>query len=247
MTVPATPLVVTRPVALTVPSLHFVDGLPEKAMASEAVTIRSGSGVGVGVGVGREVGVGVGVDVGVGWEVGVGVGPAVSEGEGLGPAWGELVELGDGELLGVAESDGLGMAAPSVDDGAGTLGPMAMSGREELFGRAAKNRDGRLKVGTSSQIGAWASSLKYRPACESALPLATIWNGPISQSGGMARTTTKVRIKTMEKSRKPILRRICAQAYRRLITATISRVPGCAHDCDGPLAAADEPATGGRR
>ena len=50
MTVPATPLVVTRPVALTVPSLHFVDGLPEKAMASEAVTIRSGSDVGIGVG-----------------------------------------------------------------------------------------------------------------------------------------------------------------------------------------------------
>ena len=163
-------------------------------------------------------------------------------------ASGESVGLGEGALLGMAEFDGLDKGAPSVDDGAGALGAMAMSGREELFGRAAKNRDGRLKVGTSSQIGAWASSPKYRPACESAaFPLTPIWNGPISQSGGMARTRKKVRINPVEKSRKPILRRICAQAYRRLITATISRVPGCAHDCDGPVAAADEPATGGRR
>jgi len=44
-------------------------------------------------------------------------------------------------------------------------------------------------------------------AASAALPLESMRNGPISQSGGIARTTKKTRIRAAEKSRKPNRRR----------------------------------------
>ena len=103
------------------------------------MAIRTGAGVGVGVGVGLAVGDGVGRGVGAGVGAGVGVGPAVELGD----------ALADGVASGVA-------VAPSDGDVVGR----SATGRDELFGRAAKNRGGRLKVGTRAQNGECGSSAK---------------------------------------------------------------------------------------
>ena len=103
----------------------------------------------------------------------------MGDADALGLADGDALGLADGEALGLADPDGLalgdaeGFALPLGDaealaladvlpDGAGVgveRGASA-SGRAELFGRAAKNRGGRLKVGTSNQKGACGSSEK---------------------------------------------------------------------------------------
>jgi hypothetical protein len=75
----------------------------------------------------------------------VGVGPAD------GVALGEVEALDDGVALVVG--------AALLDGVAEAVGPSAI-GRGELFGREAKKRGGRLKVGTSSQNGARGSSAR---------------------------------------------------------------------------------------
>jgi hypothetical protein len=120
--------------------------------------VGEGVGVGVGLGVGVGVGEGVALGVGVGPPDGVGVGAPLGDALGLadpdgftlGDAEGFVLPLGDGVLAGLLP-DGAGVG---VERGA------SASGRAELFGRAAKNRGGRLKVGTSSQKGACGSSEK---------------------------------------------------------------------------------------
>jgi hypothetical protein len=84
------------------------------------------------------------------------------------------VGLADADGLAVGEAEPVGLAVGEApDDGltladelaltdgvADWLGARATIGREVLFGRAAKNRGGRLKVGTRSQKGACGSSEK---------------------------------------------------------------------------------------
>jgi hypothetical protein len=105
----------------------------------------------------------------------------VGDADGLGLADGDALGLADGDALGLADPDGLalgdaeGIALPLGDAealalaladvllegaGVGVERGASASGRAELFGRAAKNRGGRLKVGTSSQKGACGSSEK---------------------------------------------------------------------------------------
>jgi len=104
--------------------------------------------------------------------VGVGVGVGVADGDGEGDALGvgdvEALGLADGDGLapGEAEPLGLGDAEPLAEglilgelDG-DTVGLSATMGDRDAFGRAAKNRGGRLKVGTSNQNGACGSSAK---------------------------------------------------------------------------------------
>ena len=118
------------------------------------------------------------------------------------------------------------MAVPDGDGVAVAVGPRAR-GCEDGFGRAAKNRGGRLNVGTSSQKGACGSSAKYRLASGSpALPLASIRNGPISQSAGMARTMKKTAINPAKKSRKPAFRR------RRRFRSLVAVSPSSPRFCD---------------
>jgi hypothetical protein len=112
--------------------------------------------------------------------------------------------LAEGEAAGLAGAEAL-VETLGVGEGEGRN---AISGRALLFGLAAKNRGGRLKVGTSSQKGACGSSAKYRLAAGSAaLPLVSMRKGPISQSEGIARTTKKSATMPALKSRKPSLRR----------------------------------------
>jgi hypothetical protein len=89
------------------------------------------------------VGEGVGPDVGVG----VGVAPA----DGVGVA--DPLRLGDGVAVVTADPEGVALGEVDVPTGPSATG-------RGLFGRAAKNRGGRLKVGTSSQKGACGSSEK---------------------------------------------------------------------------------------
>jgi hypothetical protein len=79
----------------------------------------------------------------------VGVGPA--DGVGVGDA----LELADGDAVGLADPEGV----PVGELEALVVGASA-TGLGELLGRAAKNRGGRLKVGTSNQKGARGSSEK---------------------------------------------------------------------------------------
>jgi hypothetical protein len=138
-------------------------------------------------------------------------------GEALGLADGDAdgLVVGDAEAVGVAEGetpgDGLPLAdvpEPADGDGVGDgLGARATMGRAELFGRAAKNRGGRLKVGTSSQNGECGSSAKYRLTESAALSPGSIRNGPICQSAGMVRTTNKMAINPAKNSTNPNRRR----------------------------------------
>jgi len=112
------------------------------------VGVGAGEGVALGVGVGPPDGVGVGAPLGL--ADGDALGLAEPDGFALGDAEGFVLPLGDGVLAGLLP-DGAGVG---VERGA------SASGRAELFGRAAKNRGGRLKVGTSSQKGACGSSEK---------------------------------------------------------------------------------------
>ena len=103
--------------------------------------------------------------------MGVGEALGLAEVEALGLADGDAegLALGEAEPLGLAEGGALALAdrlalgdALELPDGEGLderLGAMATS-RPVPFGRAAKNRGGRLKVGTSSQNGACGSSAK---------------------------------------------------------------------------------------
>jgi hypothetical protein len=97
----------------------------------------------------------------------VGVGVGVPEGEGVGV--GDPEGVGLGLALGVAEGEGVGVAdelgvAVGVDAGdalgVGLFEGAMATGRLVGCGRAAKNRGGRLKVGTRSQKGARGSSAK---------------------------------------------------------------------------------------
>lgn len=69
-----------------------------------------------------------------------------------------------GEALGLADGEADGLPLGDVlEDGevvGDWLGASATIGRAELFGRDAKNRGGRLNVGTSSQNGECGSSAK---------------------------------------------------------------------------------------
>src|SRR5439155_3689068 len=138
---------------------------------------------------------------------GVRVGGGLGGGDALGVAEGEALPLGDGEPLG----DPLGLAladALALADVEGFGVGARATGCEDGLGRAAKNRGGRLNVGTSNQKGACGSSAKYRLASGSAaLPLTSIRNGPISQSAGIERTRKKTRIRPAKNSRNPNRRR----------------------------------------
>jgi len=143
------------------------------------------------------------VGVGVGLAVGDGDGLPLADGDALGLADGEGLPLGDGDPLGLALADALALA-----EGEGFGVGARATGCEDGLGRAAKNRGGRLNVGTSSQKGACGSSAKYRLASGSAaLPLTSIRNGPISQSAGIERTRKKTRIRPAKNSRNPNRRR----------------------------------------
>jgi hypothetical protein len=161
--------------------------------------------------------------VGVGEPDGLGL----ADGDALGLAEGDVLADGealgladpDGEALGLADVDGLPLGDPDVL-GLGDVLPLvglgvgdadgrnAISGGRVVFGRAAKKRGGRLKVGTSSQNGACGSSAKYRLASGSAaFPLASIRKGPTDQSAGTARTRKKRMVSPAKNSHKPYLRR----------------------------------------
>jgi hypothetical protein len=92
----------------------------------------------------------------------VGEALGLAEGDALGLALGEAEPLG--LAVGEAPDDGLALAEvlalPDGEAVADGLGARATIGRAELFGRAAKNRGGKLKVGTKSQKGACGSSEK---------------------------------------------------------------------------------------
>jgi len=153
--------------------------------------------------------VGVGLLEGVGLADadadGVGEALALADGDGLALPEGEALALVDGEGLPLA--DGWAVAEGFGEGVVDVSGPSA-TGRVVVCGRAAKNRGGRLNVGTSSQKGACGSSAKYRLACGSAaLPLASILKGPTSQSAGMARTRKKRPMKAAKNSRKAPRRR----------------------------------------
>jgi hypothetical protein len=120
------------------------------------------------------------------------------------------------DALGVigALPEGVALALGTVvSKGAGeAVGPSA-TGREP-FGRLAKKRGGRLKVGTSSQKGARGSSAKYSPAAGfTRSPAVSIRNGPISQSAGMARTTQKSTANPATNSQKLFRRRWRLSAF----------------------------------
>jgi hypothetical protein len=76
---------------------------------------------------------------------------ALGEADGFAPTLGDVEGLDDGLAPAGALPEGVGFG---VEAGA------SARGRDELFGRTAKKRGGRLKVGTSSQNGACGSSEK---------------------------------------------------------------------------------------
>jgi hypothetical protein len=97
----------------------------------------------------------------------------VGDGEALGLADGDALGLADPDGLALGDADGVALplgAAEALDDGlaldevlldgVGVECGASATGRDELFGRTAKNLGGRLKVGTSSQKGACGSSEK---------------------------------------------------------------------------------------